>query len=147
MKITYIFLFLFLIACQEKPDVKSRYKLVTEFLNNIKNGKYDKAENMIAKNPLASNSYGTMVYDIENSTYIIKKFGIPSQTTWKAEYDTSGELVKIVTYIIPIFKGYDSVSELEEATAKISFDYTGKMAPNLIFLYRLDSHKKRKKFY
>ena len=128
-------------SCNSKHGPIKRQDVVQEFLSLIKNRKYDEAKYMIYKNPYTANSYPLLVSNIGRSTEILVKYGVPLQDKWTIEYDTAG-IVKIETFVIPIFKGFDSVSNLEEASARISFDYTGSFIGDSIYSYQLNARKR-----
>jgi hypothetical protein len=126
---------LFLSGCVS-ANRNSRVDNIFVFLEKIKESKFESAKAMICINPYTSNADETRIHDMKNTTELLLKYGVPSTDSWSIEYDTSG-FVKIESYIIPIFNGFDSITRLEEAHMRISFDYTGIYIGDSIFHYVL----------
>jgi hypothetical protein len=137
----------FIISCTTQHIYENKTKCIYMFLDSIKNGNYIYAENMVSRNTYTSNSYETMIDDIKRSSDVLIRYGIPSQNKWQIVYDTASDLIKIETYIIPMYKGFDSTNKLEEAYARISFDYTGHFIGDSIFHYELFTKKWHKPYY
>ena len=104
-----------------------RYKIAGSFLNDIKNGEYDKAKSMFSKSGYDTSAKQFEDINIFNTRDLLLQYEIPPERKWQSEIDGRN----YETIVIPMYEG-EGINH-KYINIEFIFDCSGYVGDSIIY--------------